>query len=135
MTFKPSKRTTDNLAGVHPNLIKVLMRAYAITTVDFGIVAKAVRTQAEQDALYAQGRNGNPGPIVTWTRESKHIIQADGYGHAIDFVAFVGSQLSWDEKLYYPIADAIKTAAKELGISIRCGIDWQKKDYGHVELA
>lgn len=45
------------------------------------------RSQKNQDDLYAQGRNGNPGKIVTWTRKSKHIggraidiISLDGYG-------------------------------------------------------
>lgn len=131
----PSKRTLKNLEGVHPNLIKVIMRAYQITDQDFGVVAKAVRTQDEQDALFRQGRYGNPGPVVTWTTKSKHIIQKDGYGHAVDLTAFVGPDISWDFELYPPIIKACKIAAGELGIKIICGLDWEKPDAGHIELA
>lgn len=141
----PSKRTLSNLEGVRPDLIKVLMRAYEITPVDFGVVAPAVRTKQFQQDLYAKGRTtkGEPpytqkrplGSPVTWTLDSKHIVQDDGYGHAVDVTAFVKGKISWDEKLYYPITDAIKKAAAELGVKIVCGIDWKKKDYGHVEVA
>jgi len=124
----PSKRTLENLKGVHPSLIKVIMRAYQITDQDFGVVAKAVRTQEEQDKLYAQGRFGNKGPIVTWTTKSKHITQKDGYGHAVDLTAFVGPDISWDFERYPPIVKACKIAAGELGIKLVCGYDWDKLD-------
>lgn len=35
-------------------------------------ITETYRTQARQDMLYEQGRTA-PGPIVTWTRNSKHI--------------------------------------------------------------
>lgn len=51
-------------------------------------VVETVRTQSRQDALYAQGRE-RAGPIVTWTRNSRHIdglaadVMIDGsYGNA-----------------------------------------------------
>jgi len=133
--ISPSKRTLKNLEGVHPNLLKVIMRAYQITDQDFGVVAKAVRTQDEQDALFRQGRYGNPGPIVTWTTKSKHIIQNDGWGHAVDLTAFVGRDISWDFEHYPPIVKACKIAASELGVKIECGLDWTKPDPGHIQLA
>lgn len=34
-------------------------------------ISEAYRTQARQNALYAQGRT-KPGPVVTWTRDSNH---------------------------------------------------------------
>lgn len=34
-------------------------------------ITETYRTQARQDILYEQGRT-TPGPIVTWTRNSKH---------------------------------------------------------------
>lgn len=129
----PSKRTLKNLQGVHPLLIKVIMRAYQLTPIDFGVVEPAVRTQEYQDKLYAQGRT-EPGKIVTWTRNSKHIRQPNGFGWAVDLTAFVKGKPDWSEPLYPPIIQACKTAAKELGVQIVCGIDWKRPDYGHIEL-
>lgn len=49
--------------------------------VDIKIVC-SLRTQAEQEKLYAKGRT-EPGPRVTWTRNSKH-----KEGLAVDFGLF-----------------------------------------------
>ena len=43
-------------------------------------VAETLRSQARQDALFAQGRE-TPGPVVTWTHNSKHT-----QGRAVDLV-------------------------------------------------
>jgi hypothetical protein len=57
-----------------------------------------VRTDAQQQALYAQGRT-LPGNIVTKAdgviNRSNHQVKADGYGHAVD-CAFVTDP--WGEK-------------------------------------
>ena len=42
----------------------------------------SLRTQADQEKLYAKGRT-EPGPKVTWTRRSKHTT-----GTAVDFGLF-----------------------------------------------
>jgi peptidoglycan L-alanyl-D-glutamate endopeptidase CwlK len=56
-------------------------------------------------------------------------------GHAVDLGALIGGQVRWDWPLYYKIADAMKRAAKELGIPIEWGGDWQKfKDGPHFQL-
>lgn len=131
--FRFSERSLKKLEGVHPDIIKVVKRAIEITPVDFGII-HGVRTQAEQNALYEQGRT-KPGKIVTWTRNSKHLKQKDGYGHAIDVAAYKKGTLSWDAELYYEIATAIKNAAKELDIMLYWGPDIGiKGDLGHFQL-
>ena len=120
------------MKGVHPDLIKVMEEAIRISPIDFAIV-QGVRTQEEQNALYEQGRT-KPGPIVSWTRNSKHIPQKDGYGHAVDFAAFVGGKVTWDEKHYPIIVKAILNAAQGLGIAIVAGANWKKQDLPHIEL-
>lgn len=143
VVIAPSSRTLKNLEGVHPALIKVIMRAYQITPTDFGVVEPAVRTKAYQEELYAKGRTTpgvNPRPTkplgdpVTWTLNSNHIAKADGYGYAVDVTAFTNGKPSWDEKLYPGIINACKIAAKELGIEIECGMDWKKQDLPHIQL-
>lgn len=114
------------LVSVKPDLVRIVRRAAEIAP-SFQIV-QGNRTQTEQDAIYAQGRT-KPGPIVTWTRNSKHIG-----GNAIDFAALLNGAISWNEKLYPPIALAFKKAALDLGIKIEWGGDWKTKDWGHVQL-
>ena len=116
------------LAKVNPDLIKVCERAEQICKQRFEIV-QGNRTQAEQNAIYAQGRT-KPGKIVTWTKASKHIG-----GRAIDFAALVGGKINWNTRYYPEIAAAFKQAAKELKIGVEWGGDWKTKDWGHVQLA
>lgn len=128
-----SKRSLEKISGVHPDIVKVVKRAIEITPVDFGVI-QGVRTQQEQDDLYAQGRT-KPGNIVTWTRNSKHLKQSDGFGHAIDVVAYVKGQVSWAPSLYDDISNAMKQAARELAVNLKWGPDVGiKGDLGHYEL-
>lgn len=115
------------LVGVKPDLVKVVRRAAELTKQPFQIV-QGNRTQAEQNKLYDQGR-GSPGPIVTWTKKSKHIG-----GGAVDFAALVNGTINWQEKYYPAVAHAFKVAAVELGIGIEWGGDWKTKDWGHIQL-
>lgn len=116
----PSDRSTKNLQSVLPQLADVVRLAIQITTQDFSVL-QSVRTQAEQAALYAQGRT-KPGPVVTWTLHSKHIPGADGYSHAVDL--FPGD---WNTPAKFDaVAKAMFTAADQLGYVIRWGADWDR---------
>jgi peptidoglycan L-alanyl-D-glutamate endopeptidase CwlK len=55
------------------------------------LVTATLRTNAEQDALYAQGRT-TPGPIVTNARGGQ---SAHNYGLAIDVVPMVNGKPDW----------------------------------------
>lgn len=132
MPFTLSARSRSRLVGVHPDLVHVVELAIRLTTVDF-VVVQGNRTQAEQDALYAQGRT-KPGKIVTWTRNSNHIG-----GRAVDVSPWVDGAVEWDDNgklgLWPRIAEAFKEAAKELGVEIAWGGDWKNtKDRPHFEL-
>lgn len=119
MGFKLSKRSLQRLDGVHPTLVKVVGRAIELTKVDFG-VTEGVRTLATQEKYVATGKSQ--------TMKSKHLIQADGYGHAVDLVAYVGSKVSWEVTLYDDIADAVAAAAREFDLTIRWGAAWHIDD-------
>jgi peptidoglycan L-alanyl-D-glutamate endopeptidase CwlK len=129
---KFSQNSLNKLKGVHPDLVKVAHEALKRSTIDFGI-SQGVRTKEEQNALYEQGRT-KPGPIVTWTRNSKHIPQKDGYGHAIDFVCYVNGKVTWEEKYYPVVVKAMLNAAQDLGIKIIAGANWKTPDLPHIEL-
>lgn len=123
-----SAASQAKLAAVRPELARVVRRAIEITTQDFAVTSGA-RTAEEQNALFQQGRT-KPGPKVTekdgYTRPSNHQITADGFGHAVDLVPWVGAKPVWDESftLHYPVAVAMALAARELGVKIVWGGNW-----------
>ncbi len=135
--FSFSRKSSGRLKGVNPKLVFLCKEVIQTSPVDFGIL-HGVRTQLEQDKLWAQGRTAI-GPIVTWTRNSKHLIQKDGYAHAIDFGVYDdGVYQNGDSpseyKYYWQVVDEFKKRSRQLGIPIICGADWTRADLGHIEL-
>lgn len=110
--FTFSRRSLTNLRGIHPHLQAVAARALQLSEVDF-IVTCGVRSQDEQRRLVEIGKS--------WTMNSRHLT-----GHAIDVVAYVNGDISWRSADYVKIADAFKQAAKEYGIPLRWGGDWDR---------
>jgi peptidoglycan L-alanyl-D-glutamate endopeptidase CwlK len=122
--FKLSQRSLDKLDGVHPDLVAVVKRAIEITDVDFG-VTYGVRTVEEQEKLVASGRSQ--------TMKSKHLIQEDGYSHAVDLVAYDGSDVVWEINVYDNICDAMARAADELEVPVKWGAAWSEGDIRFYE--
>tara|TARA_R110000744_G_scaffold8656_1_gene28454 strand:+ start:5229 stop:5711 length:483 start_codon:yes stop_codon:yes gene_type:complete len=119
VTFKLSRSSLNKLTGVHPLLVEVVKTAIKNTTVDFGVIY-GVRTVSEQKALFEKG--------ASQTMRSAHLVQPDGYAHAVDLMAYVGSRHSWELSLYDNLADAMKLAAKEHSAHIRWGGAWTADD-------
>lgn len=118
--YQLGKQSLQRLAGVHPALIAVVVLAITKTEQDF-LVLEGVRTQQRQLELWAQGRT-TPGDIVTWTKTSRHIPDADGWGRAVDLVPY---PVDWDDpKKFNAISQAMMSAAQELGVVLRWGADW-----------
>ena len=119
--FTLSKRSIDNLKGVHQDLVKVVNRAIAISVVDF-IVVEGLRTSTRQHELYNKG--------LSKTLNSRHLT-----GHAVDLAPVIDGEVRWSWPPFYGIADAMKKAAKELRVSLVWGGDWITfKDGAHFEL-
>jgi peptidoglycan L-alanyl-D-glutamate endopeptidase CwlK len=119
--FKLGKRSIERLQGVHPDLVRVVERAIDLTTVDFTVL-EGLRSPERQQTLVASG--------ASQTLNSRHIT-----GHAVDLGAWVDNQVDWSWPLYTKIANAMKAAANELGVSIVWGGDWRTfKDGPHFEL-
>ena len=61
--------------------------------------------------------------------KSTHLVQEDtGYSHAVDVVAYDGSNVVWEINVYDDICDAFKQAAEEKGVSIKWGAAWSEGD-------
>ena len=149
MKFKFSQNSLNRLATVHPDLQRVARRAIELSSVDFSI-AQGRRTLDEQRRLYGKGRTiaqcvrmGVPAAYarpaeakVTWIRpeNGNHLS-----GNALDVAPYVNGKLEYDDNgklgLWPKIAKAFKDAARELGVKIEWGGDWEgTKDRPHFEI-
>jgi peptidoglycan L-alanyl-D-glutamate endopeptidase CwlK len=123
MSFTLGAASRANLKGVHPDLVRVVERAIAISGVDFKVI-EGVRSAERQRELYAQGRT-KPGQVVTWTLNSRHFINPrTGFGHAVDLLP---APYDWAKPGPFDVmASAMKKAAAELGVPLRWGADWDR---------
>lgn len=114
---------------LHPELrkkIKQLQEFCEAEGLPLGI-GECLRTAAEQDELYAQGRT-KPGAIVTYARGSSYSSQHQ-WGIAFDFFKNVPSH-AYDDTDFFRV---IGRAAKALGLA--WGGDWTSPvDMPHIYL-
>lgn len=118
MPFTLGQKSTSELQGVHPKLVKVVERAIEITAQDFS-VHDGLRTPVEQKAFVAAG--------TSQTLNSLHLKQPDGLGHAVDLVPFIAGKLQWHWPAIYKIAAAMRQAAEELDADLVWGGVWDKR--------
>lgn len=126
---------SNKLAGVHPTLIAAVGKIQsAMGLLGFPMqVTDGVRSLAQQEALYAQGRT-KPGHIVTnsdgVTNRSNHQQHADGFGHAVDCCFLVGGTPTWDVHMPWKLYGAMAEA-----LGLRWGGSWAAiHDLPHIEL-
>jgi peptidoglycan LD-endopeptidase CwlK len=117
MPFILGAKSRANLSGVHPKLTSIVELAISYTAVDFG-VHEGVRTLNRQRAYVDAG--------VSRTLNSKHLVQPDGFGHAVDLVPYIDGQLRWEWPAIYPIAWAVQKAAAELDTELVWGGVWDR---------
>ena len=133
MAFNLSQRSLDRLVGVDERLQRVVKRAIELSKQDF-MVLEGVRTRQQCMINYGKGRTitqcvakgvpaqyANPKAAkVTWLNNpfaSKHVS-----GKAVDLVPY---PVDWNDlKKFDLIAQAMLQAAKELGVPVRWGADW-----------
>jgi len=119
--FKLGATSLARLKGVHPDLVKVVKRAIELTPIDFTVL-EGLRSKERQQQLVAKG--------ASKTMNSYHIT-----GHAVDIAPLVDGKVTWDWKYYNLLAPIVKQAAKELGVNITWGGDWESfKDGPHWQI-
>lgn len=136
-----SRTSLERRATLAEPLQRAVDIMLAASDVDLTIVS-GQRTNAEQAALYAQGRTA-PGGIVTYKKpgESKH--NAEPLSLAVDLAPLPGGKLSWaeaDYKRFGPLVDKAQAELLERGLllpgeTLSWGGRWTNfKDWPHVEL-
>ena len=104
--YKLSGRSLNKLEGVHPTMVDTVKRAIELSKVDFGVIY-GVRSLAEQKRLYEAKRSQ--------TMKSKHLVQEDGYSHAVDLMDYdgIGNQGRFPPEPTSPYAKEIRKRIKE----------------------
>jgi peptidoglycan LD-endopeptidase CwlK len=101
----------EKLTGVHPSLVKLAKKAGEKYNI---IILEGVRDASRQKELFEQGKSK--------TLNSKHLIQKDGYSHAIDIAP---DPVNWnDREQFVALSFYLKGLADSIGIEIRQGVDW-----------
>ena len=124
MAYKLSTRSRERLIGIDSKLKEAVSLAITYTKIDFGVI-EGLRTEKRQRTLVDSG--------ASKTMKSKHLIQEDGFCHAVDVVAYDGSDVVWEINVYDDICDAFRKAAIEVGISIKWGAAWSEGDIRSYE--
>lgn len=108
----------SKLRGVHPDLVRVVRAADRIMEGLYAPVGfrvnEGVRTRERQAQLVAAG--------ASWTLDGRHVT-----GHAVDLVATLNDEVSWDWPLYYKVGDAMRRASINEGVPIVWGGVWDRR--------
>ena len=122
MSITLGSRSLMRLEGVHPDLVRVVKKAAALSDLDFTVL-EGLRTVERQTQLVKQG--------ASKTMNSRHIT-----GHAVDLAPMIGGKVSWDWPLYHRLAKIVKSAAADEKVPLQWGGDWRAfKDGPHWELS
>ena len=109
---KLGQRSLDRLSGVNSSLVAVLKKACESMPFDITVL-EGVRSYERQQELLKQG--------ATKVSVSRHMS-----GNAIDIAPY---PIDWnDTERFKIVAHHMFAAAKELGIVIRWGGNWSRKD-------
>ncbi|MEN2748172.1 M15 family metallopeptidase [Sphingomonas sp. T9W2] len=142
MAIVLGQRSLARLAGVHPDLVRVVKRAAIMADArDDFTVLEGVRTKEQCFINYGKGRTeaeckaakvpaNYAAPRVgkvTWLSNplaSKHYPRPDGYSHAVDLAPF---PIDWNDLARFDrVAALMVEAAKVEGVPIRWGADWDR---------
>jgi len=121
MTIVLGQRSLSRLEGVHPDLVRVVKKAAALSDLDFTVL-EGLRTVERQKQLFAAG--------ASTVLNSRHLT-----GHAVDLAPMLNGAVSWDWPLYRRLAPIVKQAAADEKVPIQWGGDWRTfKDGPHWQL-
>lgn len=121
MKYKLSRKSLENLRGVHPSLVFIVQSTIETGIMDFS-VNEGVRTLERQKKLVSEG--------FSKTMKSKHLVQSDGYGHAVDLYPYpidmeaVNRNNAVEIVRFGVLAGIIKSIAWTHGIEIEWGGDF-----------
>lgn len=126
----------SKLDGLHPDLrakaeqLKAICKAAGLDIV----FTQGLRSMAEQEAIYAQGRT-KPGPIVSHAKpgQSYH-----NYGLAFDIAIVKDGRVTWDDKVDVDeddVPDYVEVGEIGEQLGMEWGGRWKRQDLPHFQLS
>lgn len=139
--FRFGAKSLRKLDTCCPQLKAVATRAIELTPVDFTII-HGFRSAEEQDLLFESGASKTP-----WPKSKHNNVQAPDqtpWSLALDFGPLHQGAIPWgDTHMFALVAGVFFSAAKERGVTLRWGGDWDMDgstedqtfmDWGHLEV-
>ena len=121
-----TKLSIQRLNGVHPKLQAVVLLAALQTDFPFN-VSEGIRSKERQIQMFNEGKSK--------TKNGKHLVQSDGYGHAVDLYPLTEDRKQIDWNGFDRLVEAMESAAEQLGYKITCGHHWKSfNDSPHFEI-
>jgi peptidoglycan L-alanyl-D-glutamate endopeptidase CwlK len=111
MSITLGTRSLARLEGVHPDLVRIVKKAAAISDLDFTVL-EGLRTIDRQKQLLKQG--------ASKTMNSRHLT-----GHAVDLGVLIGGEMRWDWGLYLKLGEVMRAASLAEKIPVRWGGTWK----------
>jgi peptidoglycan L-alanyl-D-glutamate endopeptidase CwlK len=111
MSIVLGQRSLSRLEGVHPDLVRVVKKAAALSDLDFTVL-EGIRSVERQKQLVSQG--------ASKTMNSRHIT-----GHAVDLGALVAGAVRWDWGLYLKLGEIMRAASLNEKVPVRWGGTWK----------
>ncbi|RKZ04349.1 M15 family peptidase [Candidatus Fermentibacteria bacterium] len=114
-----STESLRKLDRLHPALVGVLERALGYNLMDMTII-ETVRSKEKQDEYYRTGKSR-----VRWPYGKHNVTATKPLSRAVDVAPYIaGKGLSWDSRHCLFMAGMILAAAKEEGVPVRWGGNW-----------
>ncbi len=127
MKYKFGAQSRNRLNDVHPMLVAVVERVMSYQIMDFSVI-EGMRSHARQKQLFDQG--------ASKTMKSYHLIQPDGYSHAVDLYPHPINMFAVNDRnngkhaqeifRFGVLAGLMRRAAQELNVTITNGADWDR---------
>lgn len=119
------EKSRQRRIGVHPALVAVSDRALSYGVMDMTVLhLGGARTLDQQKDLVQKG--------ASKTMKSRHLIQSDGYGHALDLAPY---PVDWNDiDRFMMMGSLMFRAAAQEGVILTWGGHWPSfKDYPHFQ--
>jgi peptidoglycan LD-endopeptidase CwlK len=129
MSFTFGARSEAGLATCDPQLVKVMREALRLSDVDFGVVQGSRTIEQQRDYFRKGNSKVNPDAYIgnrpKLYAAAKHITGPGmPFSRACDII--VSGKKSYDIPTSCYIAGVVLTCAKNMGVPMRSGINWDQ---------
>lgn len=116
--YKWGKNSLERLEHLSPLLRKVLDRALSYGIMDMSII-ETVRSKEDQNVMFEMGLSK-----LQWPNSSHNLNGKQKYSRAVDVYPYMNGKSNLDGRVVGIMVGIIMAAAKEEGVDIISGYNW-----------